>query len=384
MSRANVRDQDARNADAPAQSGGRVRLGVRGSGAALRHMREPPRHPHGWFAPLRSGEVAGDRPTPFSFMGHELVAFRGASGAVRVLDATCPHFGAHLGHGEVAGGCVRCPFHKLAFDGAGRCTGAAAHYDQARVGHLRTRAWASAERFGMIFVWHGPDPARPAWKMPLDALDWEGWTAPITNDGIVMPRVQPMWVAENIADIAHLRTVHCWDLVRVVETPREHDDGCYRIVVDVVWRLGAMSRSPRARALGRWVNSPFRLEAKILDPGVVVAEATLTEAQGSHKVRNVVLVRPVGERDAHLRILVSVRRRIEGAWVRGAERLTGFCPERLLARVLVEIGTEDFRSDAEIWSHRRHLEAPRPLEGDGPLVDFRRWSTRFWPDAHAR
>jgi hypothetical protein len=52
--------------------------------------------------------------------------------------------------------------------------------------------------------------------------------------------------------------------------------------------------------------------------------------------------------------------------------------------VLVEIGTEDFRSDAEIWSHRRHLEAPRPLEGDGPLVDFRRWSTRFWPDAHAR
>jgi len=346
-------------------------------------MRKPPRHPLGWFAPLRSRDVTSDRPTPFSFMSHELVAFRDAAGTVRVLDAICPHFGAHLGHGEVVGGNVRCPFHKLDFDGAGRCAGAAAHYDPAKVGHLRTRAWACRERFGMIFVWNGPDPATPAWEMPLDALDWEGWTSPVTNEGIPMPGVQPMWVAENIADVAHLRTVHCWDLREVVEPPREHRDGCYRVVVDVTWRLGAMSRISRFRALGRYVNSPFRLEAKILNPGIVVAEATLTEAQGGLQVRNVVLVTPVGERDAHLRILVSVRRRLDGAWVRGVERLAGLRPEDLLARVMVEIGTDDFRSDAEIWRHREHLDAPMLLKGDGPLVDFRRWSTRFWPDDHA-
>ena len=309
-------------------------------------------------------------------MGHELVAFRDAAGTVRVLDAICPHFGAHLGHGEVVGGNVRCPFHKLDFDGTGRCAGAAAHYDPARVRHLRTRAWACRERFGMIFVWNGPDPARPAWEMPLDALDWEGWTSPVTNDGIPMPGVQPMWVAENIADIAHLRTVHCWDLREVVEPPREHRDGCYRVVVDVTWRLGAMSRISRFRALGRYVNSPFRLEAKILNPGIVVAEATLTEAQGSLQVRNVVLVTPVGERDARLRILVSVRRRADGAWVRGVERLTGLRPEDLLARVMLEIGTDDFRSDAEISA-----APPPPRRAHAP--QGRRPARRLPPLEHA-
>jgi nitrite reductase/ring-hydroxylating ferredoxin subunit len=380
-----ARSDHDRGGDRPARSG-RAHLAILDDGerSPPRHMREPPRHPHGWFAPLRSGDVRRDRPTSFSFMGHDLVAFRDARGEARVLDAHCPHFGAHLGHGgEVVDGCVRCPFHKLSFDGEGRCAGAAAHYEPSRVRHLRTRGWASRERFGMIFVWHGPDPSRPAWEMPLDALSWEGWTEPVTNAGIPMPGVQPMWVAENIADIAHLRTVHCWDLRDVVEPPQEHHDGCYRVVVDVTWRLGAMSRSPRARALGRYVNSPFRLEAKILNPGIVVAEATLTEAQGSLQIRNVVLVNPVGERDAHLRILVSVRRQLDAPWIRGAERLTGLRPEDLLARVMLAIGTDDFRSDAKIWRHRRHLVAPGVLKGDGPLVDFRRWTTRFWPDAHA-
>src|SRR5947207_883072 len=60
------------------------------------HMVEPPRHLHGWFAPLRSRDLPRGRPVPFSFMGHELVAFRDAAGAPVVLDAICPHFGAHL------------------------------------------------------------------------------------------------------------------------------------------------------------------------------------------------------------------------------------------------------------------------------------------------
>lgn len=374
-----------RGDDAPIRSEGRVRLvAKRAAPAPQRYMRAPPCHPYGWFAALRSGDMQRTRPTPLSFMGHELVAFRGERGEVRVLDAICPHFGAHLGHGgEIVGGRVRCPFHKLDFDGEGRCAGAAVHYDPSRVRHLRTRAWACRERFGTIFVWHGPDPARPAWEMPLDALEWEGWTSPVTNDGIHMPDVLSLWVAENIADIAHLRTVHCWDLREVVEPPQEHDDGTFRTVVDVTWRLGAMSRSRGARALGRWVMSPFRLEAKILNPGIVVAEAALTEAQGGLRIRNVVLVTPVGERDARLRILVSLRRAFDRAWIRGVERLTGLRPEDLLARVMLEIGTEDFRSDAEIWRHRRHLDAPTPLKGDGPLVDFRRWSVRFWPDDHA-
>jgi len=47
-----------------------------------------------------------------------LVVWRGESGKVYVADAYCPHLGAHLGvGGEVAGECIKCPFHGWAFEG---------------------------------------------------------------------------------------------------------------------------------------------------------------------------------------------------------------------------------------------------------------------------
>ena len=47
--------------------------------------------------------------------------FRTEAGEVAVLDAFCPHMGAHLGHGgKVEGGGLVCPFHAWKFDGAGK------------------------------------------------------------------------------------------------------------------------------------------------------------------------------------------------------------------------------------------------------------------------
>ncbi len=37
-----------------------------------------------------------------------------------------------------------------------------------------------------------------------------------------------------------------------------------------------------------------------------------------------------------------------------------------------------------IWSHRTHLERPRPLKEDGPIVAYRKWSERFWPEGYER
>jgi hypothetical protein len=52
----------------------------------------------------------------------------------------------------------------------------------------------------------------------------------------------------------------------------------------------------------------------------------------------------------------------------------------VLAPIFLAVGTADFDGDAMIWSHRTHLEHPRPLKEDGPLVAFRRWTERFWPE----
>lgn len=344
-------------------------------------MKAPPSRLYGWFAPLRSAELRAGAPTSFSFMGRELVAFRDEAGRAHVLDAACPHFGAHLGHGgQVIQGKLRCPYHKLDFDGSGRCVGAQTHYDPHTIGHLHTRRWDCQESYGLIWVWSGPDPKKAERRLALDGLPWEGWTAPIQNEGLELKGTHPCWLAENIADLAHLRTVHCWDLEQVVEPPGEREDGSFGVTVDVRWRLGARMRDPRFHVLGKWVHSAFRLEVRAVDAGIVVAEAQLTPQQGNLRVRNIVLIHPLEDGKARLRVLVSVRRQWEGLPARITRALTGAGIEELLSPLFLAIGVADFRSDAQVWERRKHLENPIPLPGEGAFIAYRKWSTRFWPE----
>src|SRR4051794_19961277 len=79
-------------------------------------------YPTGWFAVAKCADVPPSGVAPLRYFGRELVLFRTAAGDARVLDAHCPHLGAHLGHGGcVEGESIRCPFHGWRFDGAGAC-----------------------------------------------------------------------------------------------------------------------------------------------------------------------------------------------------------------------------------------------------------------------
>ena len=60
----------------------------------------------------------------FMFLGLNLAVFRGEDGRAHVVDAYCPHLGAHLAvGGAVIGDCIQCPFHGWEFNGdTGKCT----------------------------------------------------------------------------------------------------------------------------------------------------------------------------------------------------------------------------------------------------------------------
>ena len=55
--------------------------------------------PFGWFAVAYCDELAVGDVKPLHYFDQDLVLFRTASGAASVMDAFCPHLGAHLGHG---------------------------------------------------------------------------------------------------------------------------------------------------------------------------------------------------------------------------------------------------------------------------------------------
>ena len=82
----------------------------------------PPNYPNGWIPVLESNYLKTNKIESFRAFGHQLIAFRGNSRRVYVLDAFCPHLGANIGVGgrvvnECEQECIRCPFHGWTFRG---------------------------------------------------------------------------------------------------------------------------------------------------------------------------------------------------------------------------------------------------------------------------
>ncbi len=349
--------------------------------ATKRYMQPPPQYVHDWFSPLRSSEVVPGKVTNFTFMGNELIAFRDAAGEVVVLDATCPHFGAHRGvGGRVIDGCVRCPFHALHFDGNGQCVKGEFVKDARNLRHLKSVPWTVHEAAASIFVWHGADRRRP--DRPLRFAEpgfFDGWSTPVTNAGRRLAPTNVFFPTENIIDIQHFYAVHAWDLRAVEKAPGEDVDGTFSAVMQMTWRAGAQSPNALVRRLGRSYASPFHFDVRVLGPGLAISIATLTPAQGGLQIMSIIMITPINETDCHIRVANCVRHTIDSPLNRLARRLLGGGLEEVLSRVFLAVATKDFDGDEMIWTNRRFLPNPKPLPDDGPIIEYRRWCERFWP-----
>ena len=127
--------------------------------------------PDGWFRVAASADLPRGAVRPLRYFGRDLVAFRTVDGVARVLDAHCPHLGAHLGHGGcVEGDAIRCPFHGWLIGGDGRCLATP---------RAAIRSWPVREVNGLVMVYHGALGEMPAWEMPempeLATGEWTRW-----------------------------------------------------------------------------------------------------------------------------------------------------------------------------------------------------------------
>ena len=82
--------------------------------AALRRSQGRPSG--NWYA-LAASDAIRQRPVGASVAGLELVAWRGADGALHVGPGACPHLGADLSTGRVDCGVLVCPWHGLRVGG---------------------------------------------------------------------------------------------------------------------------------------------------------------------------------------------------------------------------------------------------------------------------
>ena len=318
--------------------------------------------PTGWFQIGWSDDVGPGQVRTLRYFGQELVAYRGASGAVSVLDAYCEHLGAHLGYGgTVHGDDIECPFHGWRWNAQGRnvCIPYQDRVSKAR----RIRTWPVVERNGVLYIWHDicNDGAgrEPLYDVPqiftlFEASGPEVDYLPPADDGRMLrsaTTVHPQYVLENGVDFAHFKYVHGAD--ELPELQSQHfDDWAFRTTM----RLRFHSR----RRPGEFVTGGVQ----VCNLGVSLGYAY---AWGSGRVCSLTAVTPVDDEVSDLRFTAWVSR-------------DGDSEQRLSDRQRSAV--TQAKADLGIWEHQRFTEPPALATAEAAgFRSMRRWARRFYPDA---
>lgn len=311
--------------------------------------------PRGWFQVGWSAGLGPGAVTPMRYFGRDLVMYRGEGGRVHVLDAHCPHLGAHLGYGgRCAGDDLVCPFHGWRWDGDGR--NVEIPYST-RTQRTRLGTWDVRERNGMIYVWHDPTGAGPTWEPPAiteaSSADFV-WSYPECVKAWRDLPFPGQFLIENTVDVAHFQYIH-----RSSEPARvrqyEADGPFFRVLLDNTFP------GPKGPQVG---------EIEIVIWGV--GGANTLQKFGRHCVMFAVGITPVEQNRSDLFGSVMVRK------VDGSATLT----ESMQAVVDVQLASPE--EDFPIWSHMRYVERP-PLVGEEakPYRALREWTRQFYVDTPA-
>ena len=303
--------------------------------------------PNGWFAVAWSHELREGDVKPLEYFGEELVIFRTRSGQAKVLDAFCPHLGAHLGHGgRVMGETIRCPFHAWQYDGSsGECTHIP--YCERIPPQARVRAWDVLEKNGMVFVWYHSEAKPPEWDFPtLPEIGHQDWAEPRCFDLELEAHVQE--THENNNDPVHFRFVHGMnDSPESSSEISYSDDGRhYRISTEY------QNQTPFGTFQMQLVRDSWGL-------GLTAIRSVGIEGAGLLMFSSTT---PIDDRFVISRWLMTATRN----WIdlAGEEFMNGI--------------TSGVEQDFAIWKHKVYRAHPLLCEEDRFLADYRRWVRQFY------
>jgi phenylpropionate dioxygenase-like ring-hydroxylating dioxygenase large terminal subunit len=301
----------------------------------------------GWYQVAYSDEIASSAVVPLRAFGRDLIAFRDDEGVAHVLDAHCPHLGAHIGYGgRVEQGSVRCPFHGWRFGHDGACveipSGGKAP-PKARLG-----AWTVDEVSGMLLV-HHPAPgestdASPRWRVPeLPEHASPGFHPYERRRWRVRSHVQEL--AENIVDAPHFVSVH-----------GAQSQPTMSVEVD--------GHLLRATSTMKQLTPRGMVDARIDAVGYGVGFWVL-RFSGIVETVFVSALTPVDDEHVDVRFSFMVTR--DG----------GATPETGVGAALIADVVRQVDQDIPIWENKIYREIPVFGAADKPITTFRRWVSQF-------
>lgn len=318
--------------------------------------------PTGWFQLGWSADIGIGDVKPLKYFGRDLVAYRTEGGELVVLNAYCEHLGAHLGHGgTVCGDDIQCPFHGWQWSPKGKNT--CIPYQKATNRVRKIGYWHTAERDGIMYIWHNVEGGEPLFDVPSIFDLFPGGGAADEYHAIgdtgrfetpELP-IHPQYAAENGVDFAHFKYVHRADEVPTV-VHREFGEWDFQTELSLNFN--------RRRADGELERVNGRTRASLLGLGLGFSHAV-----GDGQIYSLTAVTPVDDENSILRFT---------AW---SNKQEGETDERAAKRAANAIS--QVKADVAIWSYQRYTEPPGLATAEAAgFREIRQWARRFYAEGH--
>jgi len=316
--------------------------------------------PRGWFM-IGPASDATRTPAPIRYFGKDLVIYRGESGTPYVVDAYCPHMGAHLARnstsyivrdGEhVEGESIRCPFHGWRFGPDGTCNHIP--YSEFIPKAAKLGTYPVIERAGIIWMWHDPEGLEPDVELPdfgghYGEPGWVEWKIDYMGD----LNCHGIEIVDNMADFGHFVPIHGatdWQYFA-----NEFMNGHLHQYYSAGHRT--LTANPEdALVLDTWYEGPGFLQSEMagtFDSFIMIANTPIED---------------------------GVSRSWHGLMVKvhdGSRETTD--ADREMALAYQEGSRLAFAQDVEIWANKRACINPLAIPKDGPYAKVRLWYRQFY------
>jgi len=315
--------------------------------------------PTGWFVIGWSAEYAPGTVKPLKYFGEDLVAYRTEDGELVVLNAHCPHLGAHIGHhGKVNGDCITCPYHGWGYgsDGINKYI---PYEDRPNVSKS-LRKWIVREMHEVIYIWHDPAGGPPRWELPdpftvtphMQSSPAEYYRAyPEVSVKYEGEPVHPQITLENGPDSVHFQYVHAATVTPLLLN-WEVDGPFYKTVAG--W--------PVSKAQG---GMALRINGYSCGVG-----GSFAVFEGNWHYRLMFFTTPVDNEKSDLFYSIW--------WPRDEGDDSPTLPEHYKERAQKEFLTTMW-DDLEIWRYQIYVEKPALAQQDArPYGALRKWARQFY------
>ncbi|MDB5987412.1 MAG: Rieske (2Fe-2S) protein [Nevskia sp.] len=307
--------------------------------------------PTGWFFVDYSDTLKPGELRNVHLFDQEWVLFRTEGGQVGLSDPYCPHLGAHLGHGgKVVGENLRCPFHHWEYDTAGFCK----QIPYAKVMPPVTKKQAilrtlpMTEKYGLIWAWFDPQCEAPSWQLPhIPEMEDAGYACTRRGTWPVNTAIQE--IAENGVDFAHLKFLHgAPGIPPAVVNFEKH-------IIDINMASGYIV----GRGYGPGLNV-FQFTQEGISSTMISYTQPITAERSQMNMSFRYKDYPEGSKELHIskKLVDHMIGAAEGEESAGFESV-----------------------DFVVWNHKKYRPNPLLCDGDGPILQYRKWFKQFYTAA---